>query len=605
MIRNVLICLGTLLVCSGVYWFTLAPGVVEIDSGELAAVQYTRGIAHPTGYPLFTWLGWLFTRIPMGISPIRQINLLALLYVTASLGVFWVAFRTFLEKIAGVKDALMVGIIASGATLTLAFCRTYWAQATATEVYSLHLLVLSGLLLCILYIKIYNKEIYWWVLSLLLGLGFSNHMTTLMILPGIAWLYFSQYPIRQSQTWVRLAKMIGLFAGVLILTYGSLIALANSEPVLNWGNPHNLERLKVHVSGWQYRVWLFSSSKVTKANLSEFFGGLSREYVFPVLLLSVAGLVNLFRNNRFWAIFFLICFAFTVLYAANYDIADLDSYFLLAYIALAFLAVAGVTWLLNFKPAFRWGLAALVMALPGWQAATLYAGQDRSEEYVFEDYTRDALNSLPPNALLMSYQWDFLVSPSYYLQQVEGFRKDVCVVDKELLRRSWYYPQMERQYPKVFDRLQADRNEFVEAVTPMELGDKNFDPKRLEFLFRRIIRDLLTPGKYEAYLAIEVMQNEVRNNKIDLPEGYTFIPEKYFMRLVPDTSGYYPLEFSRYDIRFGNPNNSYGTEIRKIAATMAIYRALYEKAAGFSKRAETWKQEALRIKPDFAVPEGL
>jgi len=37
-----------------VYIFTLAPSVVQIDSGELAAVQATLGIAHPTGYPLFT-----------------------------------------------------------------------------------------------------------------------------------------------------------------------------------------------------------------------------------------------------------------------------------------------------------------------------------------------------------------------------------------------------------------------------------------------------------------------------------------------------------------------------------------------------------------------
>jgi hypothetical protein len=35
-----------------VYLTTLAPSVVKIDSGELAAVQSTLGIAHPTGYPL-------------------------------------------------------------------------------------------------------------------------------------------------------------------------------------------------------------------------------------------------------------------------------------------------------------------------------------------------------------------------------------------------------------------------------------------------------------------------------------------------------------------------------------------------------------------------
>jgi hypothetical protein len=40
-----------------VYLKTLAPSVTFIDSGELAAVACTLGIAHPTGYPLFTLLG--------------------------------------------------------------------------------------------------------------------------------------------------------------------------------------------------------------------------------------------------------------------------------------------------------------------------------------------------------------------------------------------------------------------------------------------------------------------------------------------------------------------------------------------------------------------
>ena len=48
------------LIILAVYVYTLAPSVVHIDSGELATVQATLGIAHPTGYPLFTVVGYLF-----------------------------------------------------------------------------------------------------------------------------------------------------------------------------------------------------------------------------------------------------------------------------------------------------------------------------------------------------------------------------------------------------------------------------------------------------------------------------------------------------------------------------------------------------------------
>ena len=71
-----------------VYLFTIAPSVVQIDSGELAAVQATLGIAHPTGYPLFTIVGYIFSLIPLPFTKIFQLNLLAAIYCSAAVGVF-------------------------------------------------------------------------------------------------------------------------------------------------------------------------------------------------------------------------------------------------------------------------------------------------------------------------------------------------------------------------------------------------------------------------------------------------------------------------------------------------------------------------------------
>lgn len=66
------------------YLTSIAPSVVQIDSGELAAVQCTLGIAHPTGYPLFTILGYLFSLIPLPFSKIFQLNILSAIYTAAN-----------------------------------------------------------------------------------------------------------------------------------------------------------------------------------------------------------------------------------------------------------------------------------------------------------------------------------------------------------------------------------------------------------------------------------------------------------------------------------------------------------------------------------------
>ena len=82
-----------------IYLLTLAPSVVQIDSGELAAVQATLGIAHPTGYPLFTVLGYIFSLIPLPLTTIFQLNILAAIYCSAAIGVFTYTIKYCLDNL--------------------------------------------------------------------------------------------------------------------------------------------------------------------------------------------------------------------------------------------------------------------------------------------------------------------------------------------------------------------------------------------------------------------------------------------------------------------------------------------------------------------------
>ena len=80
--------LGRSLMAGGVFgaalWLyltTLAPSVVTLfdDSLEFQLVTYQLGIAHPTGYPLYTLLGKLFTFLPMGNVAYR-VNLMSAVF---------------------------------------------------------------------------------------------------------------------------------------------------------------------------------------------------------------------------------------------------------------------------------------------------------------------------------------------------------------------------------------------------------------------------------------------------------------------------------------------------------------------------------------------
>ena len=81
------------------YLLTIAPSVIQIDTGELAAVQCTLGIAHPTGYPLFTILGYIFSLIPLPLSKIFQMNLLAAIYCAVAVSVFTFTSKMVLDNL--------------------------------------------------------------------------------------------------------------------------------------------------------------------------------------------------------------------------------------------------------------------------------------------------------------------------------------------------------------------------------------------------------------------------------------------------------------------------------------------------------------------------
>jgi hypothetical protein len=146
---------------------------------------------------------------------------------------------------------------------------------------------------------------------------------------------------------------------------------------------------------------------------------------------------------------------------------------------------------------------------------------------------------------------------------------------------------------------------FIEEVRPMEQGSSRFNAQKLENLYRTMITGLMERTGRPVYVGIEMMQKEIRNQQIQLPVGYTLIPDRYFLKLIPDSARYQALAFSPYQIRFSDRPDSYTEEIRKIVATMSVYRALYEKAAGFNDRAIQWRDEALRIKPNYALPPEL
>ena len=85
-----------------------------------------------------------------------------------------------------------------------------------------------------------------------------------------------------------------------------------------------------------------------------------------------------------------------------------------------------------------------IIIVPGILAANNWDDHDRSGKYTANAMARKYLESCAPNAILFTIG-DNDSFPLWYLQEIEGVRTDVRVVNTSLFQTDWYIDQMKRQ----------------------------------------------------------------------------------------------------------------------------------------------------------------
>jgi tetratricopeptide (TPR) repeat protein len=365
------------------------------------------------------------------------------------------------------------------------------------------------------------------------------------------------------------------------------------------------------------------------AQFLEFFEMLLREFGpawLPLpLALALAGFAAAFRQDRttFWFLSFIVIANFA--YDFSYEIAeDKDAYYLPVFIAIALAAGFGIRWLIQLTSAksmalrTSFGVAAIAVLLT---SATAFAANwpfnNRRHYFIAHDYVENLLNTIEPNGLLLTQDWQ-VASPMFYAQQIEQRRRDAKVIDVNLLRRSWYFDYLRRTYPDLIERSREKIEAFVEDLKAWERDPVAFKrsaalTQKINTSFLEMIQAIVTNENSvgPVYITRDLLLPGTTNSEVTrwLSQNYQLVPQGLVFNLTRDSSFH-----DSPDVRLETRGLADGTvryekddvvnlKILPAYTSMLINRGRYLAAFNQHAGAIVAFKEALALDPNLAAAQ--
>ena len=413
-----------------VYWLTMPPGVTFEDTGLFATVCYNAGIAHPPGYPLHTLLCIPFARLAdfLPLNPAQATALLSSVAAVAAAVLFYeIAGRLWRRRALAFFLAAALGL-----------GDRFWSQAIIPETYTLNALLVVATLFFILRFMRHPKKCQpLFIAAFLFGLGLSNHWPLYLITaPTFAIMVFGGKTFKRHLTTANIGRAcffvaLGL-SPYLYLLYRADFAPTPFSPI---GEAENWREFFAHISRASYRARetaevLSFSTRLTY--LGEGARLVAWEYGLGGLVLAVLGALRFFYR-RPWRISAGVLFGalasgpvlgFILDYhlGGNLGRAIFSVYplpampFFLIFIGEALAFIKGVSG----------GAAALLFLLSC--GVTNWRANDRSEDFLAENYSAAVFAALPQGALLTTNN-DFIF-PLFYRRYALNERPDLTISNK-------------------------------------------------------------------------------------------------------------------------------------------------------------------------------
>ncbi len=491
------------LAVAALYVVTLAPTTSFWDTSEYIATSHILGIPHPPGNPLFVVLGraWDSLLAPLGLSVAVRINLFSTAMSAMAHGFWFLVVHHILRHMSRDRTFRIGGAFL--AVLVSATAFTVWNQSNVNEkVYTVSLFTIA-LLSWLIFRWQENlgkgKDDNLLILIVfILALSVGNHLMAFLAAPALGLFILLVHPKTLLNVKLYVAAAVALFLGLSIHLFlpiraglGPIINEASPTcesiggafvSILTWGQggcealssalsrdqyvkpPLNPRLAPLHLqfaNYFQYFDWQWAR---TLQGTQSLFAAARLPFTLLFTSLGLFGAVEHFRKDRasWWYVATLFgTLSVGLVYYLNFkygysisdpmggnpelhEVRERDYFFIVSFSLWglwAGMGIAGIWQTLAGKLKGNLRLATPVLLLAFLPLALNWSWASRAGDYSARDWAYNLLMSVEPYGVVFT-NGDNDTFPLWYLQEVEGLRRDVTVIVTSYLNIDWYARQL-------------------------------------------------------------------------------------------------------------------------------------------------------------------
>ena len=510
-------------------WIGLGDTAIVLD--EMLELKVN---SHVNNHTIAIVFGWLFSKLPWGELAFR-VNLMSVFFGSIAVVLFYVVAHRVIQRLWA----------ALGITAAVAVMHSMWWHSTIVENYAINAVALMGWLLCLLKDEEEPDSRYYYGACVIAGLSVVNHVQMGTLSVGVFVYAILQRNKQDYGLLVRWAKMAGFFLigflPYLLILLRDMMNSPDAIKVIYWATGGD----------FQSRMFDFDPAKVFRPLIIEFL----IQFPSPMLLFAALGIYYIGETSYYGRanIALTIVFFINTLFFAQFHTWDKFAFLLPSYLCVAFWAVVGVRFLLEWaadeeSPFWRpkwapkvkpvvYGLLLVAIGFPPWfytklpewgvnegfwhqrynnnytvnshDCATYIANPNKAGWDEVDKFSRLLFEKLPERAVFMDDDSRVYYPLRSYFQKHYGMRPDVTV----MLMNTWGFSGWGTTEDAFVNFVRRNINRrrvflisiehpFVGAVD--KLGKSGIVPRRFELGEGRWVYELVPESKLPDALPLVV-----------------------------------------------------------------------------------------------------